>query len=83
VFTEKMTKTRFKINVNFCDVINFILVLFGLGMYVAGISKIIAVYEFNFLLCVICFIFIGLYFVCMYLIIYIFNRDKNRVFNPM
>jgi hypothetical protein len=77
VFTEKMTKTRFKINVNFCDVINFILVLFGLGMYVAGISKIIAVYEFNFLLCVICFIFIGLYFVCMYLIIYIFNRDKK------
>lgn len=77
MFTEKMTKTRFKINVNFCDVINFILVLFGLGMYVAGISKIIAVYEFNFLLCVICFIFIGLYFVCMYLIIYIFNRDKK------
>lgn len=77
MFTEKMTKTRFKINVNFCDVINFILVLFGLGMYVAGISKIIAVYEFNFLLCVICFMFIGLYFVCVYLIIYIFNRDKK------
>lgn len=77
MFTEKMTKTRFTINVNFCDVINFILILFGLGMYVAVASKIIAVYEFNFLLCVICFVFVSLYFSCMYLILYIFTREKK------
>ncbi len=72
-----MTKTRFTINVNFCDVISFVWILFGLGIYVAGASKIIAVYEFNFLLCVICFIFVSLYFVCMYFLLYIFTRDKK------
>lgn len=72
-----MTKTRFTINVNFCDVINLIFILFGLGMYVAGASKIIAVYEFDFLLCVICFIFVSLYFVNMYFLLYIFTRDKK------
>lgn len=77
MFTEKMTKTRFTINVNFCDVINLIFILFGLGMYVAGASKIIAVYEFDFLLCVICFIFVSLYFVNMYFLLYIFTRDKK------
>ncbi|PHB32871.1 hypothetical protein COE86_23715 [Bacillus toyonensis] len=77
MFTEKMTKTRFTINVNFCDVINLILILFGLGMYVAGASKIIAVYEFDFLLCVICFIFVSLYFANMYFLLYIFTRDKK------
>jgi len=77
VFTEKMMKTRFTINVNFCDVINLMLILFGLGMYVAGASKIIAVYEFDFLLCVICFIFVSLYFVNMYFLLYIFTRDKK------
>ncbi|EJR28776.1 hypothetical protein III_06051 [Bacillus mycoides] len=77
MLTEKMTKTRFTINVNFCDVINFILIMFGLGMYVACISKIVGVYEFNFLLCVICFIFVSLYFVNMYFLLYIFTRDKK------
>lgn len=77
VITEKMTKTRFTINVNFCDVINFILILFGLGIYVAGASKIIAVYEFDFLLCVICFIFVSLYIAFMYFLLYIFTRDKK------
>ncbi|OTX01026.1 hypothetical protein BK711_09890 [Bacillus thuringiensis serovar fukuokaensis] len=82
MFTEKMTKTRFTINVNFCDVINFILILFGLGMYVAGISQIIGFYKFNFLLGVICFIFVSLYIACMYLLLYIFTRDKkDKVIN--
>ncbi|HDR6390220.1 TPA: hypothetical protein QCU93_005621 [Bacillus cereus] len=77
MFTEKMTKTRFTINVNFGDVISFIWILFGLGIYVAGASKIIAVYEFNFFLCVICFVFVSLYFACTYFILYIFTRDKK------
>ena len=78
MITEKMTKTRFTINVSFCDVITFILLLFGLGIYVAGISKIIGVYEFNFLLCVVSFIFVSLYLACMFLLLYIFTRDKKR-----
>lgn len=77
MFTEKMTKTRFTINVNFCDVISLIWILFGLGIYVAGVSKIIAVYEFNFLLCVVSFIFISLYLACTSLLLYIFIRDKK------
>lgn len=78
MFTEKMTKTRFTINVNFCDVINFICILFGLGTFVAVFSKIIAVYEFNFLLCVTYFIFVSLYFSYMYFLLYIFTRDKKE-----
>lgn len=77
MFTEKMTKTRFTINVNFGDIINFILIMFGLGIHVAGISKIVGVYEFNFLLCFICFIFVSLHFSCMYFLLYIFTRDKK------
>ncbi|PFM04630.1 hypothetical protein COJ40_27095 [Bacillus cereus] len=77
MFTEKMTKTRFTINVNFGDVINFVFIMFGLGMYVACISQIIGVYKLNFLLCVICFIFVSLYFACMYFLLYIFTRDKK------
>jgi len=77
VITKKMTKTRFTINVNFCDVISFIWILFGLGIYVAGASKIIAVYEFNFLLCVVSFIFVSLYLACTFLLLYIFTRDKK------
>ncbi|PGK03767.1 hypothetical protein CN892_25025 [Bacillus anthracis] len=77
MITEKMTKTRFTINVNFYDVITFILFLFGLGIHVAGISKIIGVYEFNFLLCVICFISVSLYIASVSLLLYTFTRiDK-------
>ena len=72
MITEKMTKTRFTINVNFCDVISLIWILFGLGIYVAGASKIIAVYEFNFLLCVICFVFVSLYIASVSLLLYTF-----------
>ncbi len=71
MFTEKMTKTRFTINVNFCDVINFILILFGLGMFVAGFSREIGVYKFNFALCIICFIFVSFYFLYMYFLMYV------------
>lgn len=77
MLTEKMTKTRFTINVNFCDVINFICILFGLGPSVAVFSKIIAAYEFNFLLCVIYFIFVSFYFAYMYLLLYIFTRERK------
>lgn len=77
LITEKMTKTRFTINVNFCDVITFILLLFGLGIYVAGISKMIGVYEFNFFLCIVSFIFVSLYLACVSLILYVFTREKK------
>ncbi|ACJ82580.1 hypothetical protein CWC47_29020 [Bacillus paranthracis] len=77
MITEKITKTRFTINVNIGNIIHFVLILFGLGIHVAGISKVIGVYEFNFLLCVICFIFVSLHFACMYFILYIFTRDKK------
>lgn len=83
MFTEKMTKTRFTINVNFCDVINFILVLFGLGIFVTGFfTKIIVGYEFNFLLCVVSFIVVSFYFLYTYFLMYlfpnwIFTRNKK------
>lgn len=77
MINDFLSKTRFTINVNVADVINFIFIMFGLGMYVAVISKTIAVYEFNFLLGFICFVFVSLYFACMYLILYIFTRDKK------
>ncbi|MDH2890404.1 hypothetical protein MX160_20885 [Bacillus cytotoxicus] len=77
MFTEKMTKTRFTINVHFGDIINFILIMFGLGIHVAGISKIVGVYEFNFFLCVVSFIFVSLYLACVSLILYVFTREKK------
>lgn len=74
MFTEKMTKTRFTINANFCDVINFILIMFGLGIYVAGFSKMIGVYKFSFSLCVWSFIFVSFYFLQMYFLMYVLPR---------
>ena len=78
MINDFLSKTRFTINVNVADVINFIFIMFGLGMYVAGISQIIGVYKFNFLLGVICFVFVSLYFICMYFLIYIFTRDNSK-----
>ncbi|PGT07301.1 hypothetical protein COD05_16050 [Bacillus cereus] len=77
MINDFLSKTRFTINVNVADVINFVFIMFGLGMYVACISQIIGVYKFNFLLGVICFVFVSLYLACMYFLLYIFTRDKK------
>lgn len=80
-----MTKTRFTINVNLGDIINFILIMFGLGIYVAGFSKMIGVYKYSFSLCVGSFIFVSFYFLQMYFVIYVIprwidklNKKENR-----
>ncbi|GAB6484261.1 hypothetical protein ABE30_04565 [Bacillus tropicus] len=78
MINDFLSKTRFTINVNVADVINFIFIMFGLGMYVAVISRVIGFYKFNFLLGVICFVFVSLYFACMYFLIYIFTRDHSK-----
>ncbi|PEM79191.1 hypothetical protein CN639_31315 [Bacillus toyonensis] len=78
MISEFMTKTRFTINVNVGNIIHFILILFGLGINVAGFSTSIFVgYEFSFYLCIVSFIFVSLHFVCMYFILYIFTREKK------
>ncbi|MCU5732817.1 hypothetical protein [Bacillus pacificus] len=79
MITEKMTKTRFTINVNFYDVINFILMIFGLGIYVAGFSKMIGVYKFSFLLCFWSFIFVSFYFLQMYFLMYVLPRWIDKL----
>jgi len=77
MINDFLSKTRFTINVNVADVINFVFIMFGLGMYVACISQIIGVYKLNFLLGVICFVFVSLYLACMYFLLYIFTREKK------
>ncbi|MGH0854831.1 hypothetical protein ACRS52_21300 [Bacillus cytotoxicus] len=72
---EFMTKTRFTINVDFSDVINFVLILFGLGVFMAGFAtKIIVDYEFSFTLCIVSFVAISICLLEMVFCVYLLPK---------
>lgn len=73
--SDFIVKTRFKLNVNIGDIINFVLILFGFSVIS---TKILTInYDFNLYLCFVIFMFITMYFLVMGYLMYIFARDKK------
>ncbi|PEI85881.1 hypothetical protein CN678_14310 [Bacillus toyonensis] len=80
MFEKIMCKTRFTINVNLLDVINFILILFGLAIVVTlYATKVIVGYKYSFSLCIVSFIYISFYLITIYIPLWIILKPKKRV----
>ncbi|PER51145.1 hypothetical protein COL26_00565 [Bacillus thuringiensis] len=77
-FEKFMCKTRFTINVNLLDIINFIIVLIGLSFVMTVYAtKIIAGYKYDFSLCVVSFVYISVYLVSIYLPLYFVLKPRK------
>lgn len=73
-----MCKTRFTINVNLLDIINFILILFGLAIVVTiYATKVIAGYKYSSSLCFVSFIYIIVYLITIYIPLWIILKPKK------
>lgn len=78
MFEKIMCKTRFTINVNLFDIITFVFVLFGLAFVMTVYAtKIIVGYQYSDLLCIITFIYIITYLVCVYIPMYILLKPQK------
>ncbi|MCU5026542.1 hypothetical protein OB988_29475, partial [Bacillus cereus] len=78
MFEKIMCKTRFTINVNLFDIITFVFVLFGLAFVMTVYAtKIIVGYQYSDLLCIITFIYIITYLVCVYIPMYILLKPQR------
>lgn len=78
MFEKIMCKTRFTINVNLCDIITFVFVLFGLAFVMTVYAtKIISGYQYSDLLCIITFIYIITYLVSIYIPMHIILKPRK------